>query len=122
MAMMAAMHHRTKERINTSSLVGRRFPAFALIRTRPQARVDRPCRRVVGWVERARPSTSRCVDCWVSQELDSLDLHVREQPVADVVDAELAVIDLAVLGAAVIGGEDLDVLAPGAHPLVELAS
>src|SRR5215813_11326853 len=47
-------------------------------------------------------------------------LHIREQPIADVVDAELAVIDLAVLGAAVLDGENLDVLSFRADPLVEL--
>src|SRR5215813_7142078 len=47
-------------------------------------------------------------------------LHIREQPIADVVDAELAVIDLAVLGAAVLDGENLDVLSLRANPLVEL--
>ena len=47
-------------------------------------------------------------------------LHIREQPIADVVDAELAVIDLAVLGAPVLDGENLDVLSLRANPLVEL--
>src|SRR5262249_37816739 len=47
-------------------------------------------------------------------------LHVREQPVADVIDAKLAVIDLAVLGAAVVSGENLDVLSFRSDPLVEL--
>lgn len=47
-------------------------------------------------------------------------LHVGEQPVPDVIDAELTVIDLAVLGAAFLGRENLDVLALRSDPLVEL--
>jgi hypothetical protein len=37
--------------------------------------------------------------------------HIGQQPVADVIHAQLAVIDLAVLGAAFLGTENLDVLA-----------
>src|SRR6516165_1781928 len=37
-------------------------------------------------------------------------LHIREQPIADIIDAKLTVIDLAVLGATLLGGENLDVL------------
>src|SRR6266849_2031542 len=51
--------------------------------------------------------------------LRSSGLHIREQPVADIVDAQLAMIDLAVLRAALVGGENPDVLALGADPLVE---
>jgi hypothetical protein len=36
-------------------------------------------------------------------------LHVCKKPVADVIDAKLTVIDVAVLGATLLGGENLDV-------------
>src|SRR5215471_8677653 len=47
-------------------------------------------------------------------------LHIREQPIADIIDGKLTVIDLAVLGATLLGGENLDVLSLRADPFVEL--
>src|SRR5262245_34816132 len=52
--------------------------------------------------------------------IDAPGLHVGQEPVADIVDAELAVIDLAVLGAAFLGGKNLDVLALRAKLIVEV--
>src|SRR5262245_14256793 len=52
--------------------------------------------------------------------ISSQGLTCCEEPVAYVIDAELTVINLAVLGAAFLGGENLDVLALRANPLVDL--
>src|SRR5688572_14497385 len=46
-------------------------------------------------------------------------VDIGGDPVGDVVDAHLAVVDLAVLRAALLGGEDLELLALGADPLVQ---
>src|SRR5262252_4123804 len=78
-----------------------------------------PGNRKTYWITRGR--LRRLARTWEQGRLRRRGpLHVRKQPVADIIDAELAVIDLAVLGAAVLGSENLDVLSFRADPLVEL--
>ena len=68
----------------------------------------------------AEPQTPVC-DCPALKRRGSADtLHILQKPVADEVDAELAVVDLAMLGAAFGFGEDLQRLVLRADPLVEL--
>src|SRR5262245_65814630 len=43
-------------------------------------------------------------------EFAALSLHMRQEPIGDVVDAKLPVIDLAVLGSALLGGKNLQIL------------
>src|SRR5215510_3402823 len=68
-----------------------------------------PGNRKTHWITRGR--LRRLVRTWSpGRHRRRGRLHVRKEPVADVIDAELAVIDLAVLSAAVLGRENLDVL------------
>src|SRR5262249_59455350 len=52
-------------------------------------------------------------------EFVALSFHMRQEPVGDVVDAELPVIDLAVLGGTLLGGENLQVLLLRADAFVQ---
>src|SRR5262249_35769218 len=51
--------------------------------------------------------------------LQSRRLNMGENPIPDIVDAELAVVDLAMLGPTLRASENLDVLALRANPFVK---
>src|SRR4051794_30611643 len=91
-------HARSGLRIVAASLLRRRLPACPPLRREP------PLDHAWPPASTGTPPAS----------------HVRKQPVADIVDAELAMIDLAVFGAAFLRGEDLDVLSLRADGLVQL--